>query len=66
MKFTMQNIREMKPWPDTELYAYGKACEVFKEQAVDGTSKMPNFKKLYKAELDKFNRHKTGGNAKKD
>ena len=56
MKYTMQNIREMKPWSDTELIAYARACEAFKEQNVEGTNKIPNFKNLFKAELKKFSK----------
>ena len=59
MKYTMQNIRAMKPFTDTELIAYGRACEAFKELNAEGTNKLPNCKKLYKNEIDKFSRKKT-------
>ena len=54
MKYTMQNIREMKCYTDAELFAYGKACEEFKELSAASTNKTPNFKKVYKANLDKL------------
>ena len=66
MKYTMQNIREMKPFTDTELIAYGRTCEAFKELNVEGTNKLPNFKKLYKNEIDKFSRKKTNVSAAAD
>ena len=66
MKYTMQNIREMKPSTDTELIAYGRACEAFKELNIEGTNKLPNSKKLYKNEIDKFSRTKTNVSAAAD
>lgn len=54
----MQNIREMKPWTDTELCAYGNACSIFKERCEESSNKAPNFKKIFNEELAKFARKK--------
>lgn len=58
MKFTMNNIRKMKPWSDEELYAYGAACSQYSTQCESCTNKKPKFKALFNQELAKIQQKK--------
>ena len=66
-EFTMQRVREMKPWSDVELYAYGVACAKYANAMAEFESfagkkpmpqhkGMPNFKAILADELRKNSR----------